>query len=157
MKWLADVPALALRHAQLTRPDALAAIGAGNRRSVATGLLAAEATFGGFLTPASRAWAERVAGTRRLVHRSLGSLTADERSLTRVMPRDVAGEIAGRLALRPDARYRQEEVRQLLLRAARAQGVEDPGVIEMALGPLRWSRRVIRRLNRGEPRTPTGT
>jgi hypothetical protein len=145
MKWLADVPALAVRHPEVARPDALAAAGAGHRRSLATGLLAAEATFGRFLTPESREWAARGGGTRLLVQRSLRALTADEDLPKRVTPRAMPETVVGRLALRRDARYRIEEMRLLLLSAGRAQGVEDPGPLEMAAGPLRWARRVARR------------
>jgi hypothetical protein len=148
MKWLADVPALALRHPELALPDALDAAGAGHRRSLATGLLAAEATFGRFLPAESRAWATRVGGTRLLVQRSLRALRADEDRPKRVTLAAMPGEVMGRLALRRDARYRFEEVRLLLLSAGRAQGVDDPGLLEMAAGPVRWTRRTARRVAR---------
>lgn len=148
MKWLADVPALVVRHPELARPDALAAAGAGHRRSLATGLLTAEATFGRFLTPESREWAARVAGTRLLLKRSLRALTADEHLPKRITPGTMPATVMGRLALRRDARYRIEELRLLLLSAGRAQGVENPGVLEMAAGPVRWTRRTARRMVR---------
>jgi putative nucleotidyltransferase-like protein len=146
MKWLADVPALALRQPELAEHAALWSVDDGYRRSVATGLLVAEAVFGPFLTPESRAWASTVQGTRILVSRSLSSLTSDDYLPSRIPPAAVAGLVAGRLALRPDARYRLEELRLLLLSAGRAQAVEDPGLADLAAGPLHWTRRATRRL-----------
>jgi putative nucleotidyltransferase-like protein len=148
MKWLADVPAFALRHPRFAQPDALEAAGTGYRRSIATGLLVAEATFGRFLTPEARTWAACAGGTRTLVRQSLGALRADHDRPTRVMPRAMLGEVIGRLALRRDARYRLDELRVLLLSAGRVHGVEDPGLVEIARGPLSWTRRSARRLAR---------
>lgn len=148
MKWLADVPALAVRQPELATPDALDAAGAEHNRLIANGLLAAEATFGRFLAPESRAWAAGVTGTRLLVRRSLCALRAGEHLPRRVTLGAMPGEVMGRLALRRDARYRLEEARLLLLSAGRAQGVEDPGLLEMAAGPLRWTRRTARRVAR---------
>ena len=91
-------------------------MGAGPRRSVATGLHVAEATFGPFLDPAARAWVHGVRGTQILRRRSLGALRAPLDRPKTVTPRDVAGEIAPRLAVRADAAFRLEELR---LHAAR--------------------------------------
>jgi len=55
----------------------------------------------------------------------------------------------GRLAVRPDARYRREEVRQLLLEAGRSHEVADPGFTELAAAPLRWTRRAFSSRARG--------
>jgi hypothetical protein len=149
MKWLADVPAFALRHPELARPAALAASARGNERSIATGLLTAEGVFGPFLTREARSWAAGVRGTRLLVRRSLAALADDEGPARHVTARAMAGEVMGRLALRRDARYAVEEARLLLLSAGRAQEVEDPGLAELALGPLRWVRRTARRVAPG--------
>jgi hypothetical protein len=146
MKWLADVPALAVRHPHRVEIDALEAVPPGYRRSVATGLLVAEAAFGGFLTPESRAWASRVRGTGILVRRSLAALRADTDPPRRVAPSAMPAVVRERLALRPDAAYRLEELRLLLLSAGRAQGIEEPGVLDLAAGPLRWARRTAKRL-----------
>jgi Uncharacterised nucleotidyltransferase len=148
MKWLADVAALAIRHPQLAQPAPLAATDAGYHRMVAAGLLAAEATFGPFLTPGSRSWAAGVRGTRLLVGRSLAALRAAGDRPARIAPRELPVEIAWRLALRPDAAYRGEVARQLLLEAGRNHEAQDPGAIELAAGPLRWTRRAARRLRR---------
>ena len=148
LKWLADVPALGLRHPELAERPALAALATGHRRSVATGLIVAEAVFGPFLLADSRAWAASVRGTRVLVGRSLAAVTAPRDRPRRVTPRDLAGEVAARLALRADARYRLEELRQLLLSAGRAHAREDPGLGELAAGPVRWAARNARRFAR---------
>ena len=148
MKWLADVPALALRHPRLVEPAALEAAGGGYRRSLATGLLVAEATFGRFLSAETRAWAAGVGGTGVLVRRSLNAVAGEQDLPRRVTPREVPGVVRGRLALRRDLGYRLSELRLLLLSAGRAQGVEDPGLLELAAGPLRWSRRTARRRGR---------
>ena len=144
MKWLADVPAMAIRHRQLARLDALEGVDAGYRRSVATGLLVAETVFGRFLEPESRAWAADVPGTATLVRRSLAAVRAP--SVPQVVsPRALPGVVRARLAMRPDRRYRLDEVRLLLLSASRAQGLERPALLAYALGPLRWIRRTARR------------
>ncbi|HKP91624.1 MAG TPA: nucleotidyltransferase family protein, partial [Thermoleophilaceae bacterium] len=100
LKWLSDVPALCLRHPELARRAALARLDPGHQRAVATGLIVAEAVFGPFLSADSRAWAASVRGTRVLVGRSLAAVTAPHDRSKRVTPRALAGEIAGRLALR---------------------------------------------------------
>ena len=148
MKWLADVPALALRRTELLRSGALQAVDAGHRRLLATGLLVAEGTLGGFLTREVRAWASNVAGTRMLVRRSLAAVQADHDPHERVGPLAMPGLVLERLALRADARYRLNELRLLLLTAGRAQAIEDPGLAELVAGPVRWSRRAVRRLAR---------
>jgi Uncharacterised nucleotidyltransferase len=148
MKWLADVPAFALRRPEVAHREALERVPAGYRRSVATGLLVAEATFGRFLTAEGRAWASSVRGTRVLVTRSLSALRADHDRPKRVSPRALPAEVLGRLALRPDAGYRLAELRLLLLSAGRAHGVEDPGLRDVLAGPLRWTRRSARRFTR---------
>ncbi len=147
IKWLADVPALVLRHPELVRPDTLESIDTGYRRSVATGLLVAEAVFGGFLTPHSRAWAEDVRGTAMLRRQSLAAVR-DRRVMRHVSPRALPGVVMGRLALRSDLGYRLDELRVLLLSAGRAQAIEDPGLATLAAGPLRWMRRAIGRAAR---------
>ena len=146
MKWLADVPALALRRPELVRTGALQALEPGHRRALATGLRVAEATFGDFLARETRAWAADVAGARVLVRRSLAALEADYDPHKQLTPLAMSGLVLDRLALRADARYRLEELRVLLLSAARAQTIEDPGLFELAAGPLRWTRRAARRL-----------
>jgi putative nucleotidyltransferase-like protein len=146
MKWLADVPALALRHPQLIHRATLRRVDDAYRRSLATGLLVAEAVFGCFLPRESRAWASGTRGTRMLVRKSLSALTADHDPPKLIRPRAVPGVVIGRLALRADARYRLEELRLLLLSAGRAQGVPDPGLVDLAAGPFRWTRRTARRL-----------
>jgi hypothetical protein len=152
MKWLADVPALAVRHPQLATAAALNAAGEGYRRSVATGLLVAEATLGRFLPPDGRAWAAGAGGTGLLVRRARSAVQGEHDLPRRVTPRALPGEVLGRLALRTDARYRLDEARLLLLAAGRAQAVENPGLRELAAGPLRWTRRTARRLaGRGGP------
>jgi hypothetical protein len=145
MKWLADVAALAARHPQLVDPGALSAAGAGYRRPLATGLLVAEATFGRLLPAETRAWALGVGGTGLLVARSVSALRGEHDLPRRVTARAMPGEVMGRLALRRDVRYRLDELRLLLLSAGRAQGVEDPGLAELASGPLRWVGRTARR------------
>jgi hypothetical protein len=149
MKWLADVAAFARRQPALAEPAALAAAPAGYRRSLATGLRVAEAAFGPFLTADSRAWASGVRGTRVLVRRSLNTLAAEHDRARVISVRALPGEVAGRLAMRSDTRYRLGELRLLLLSAGRAQSVEDPGMAELVGGPLRWVRRSVRRLVRG--------
>ena len=156
MKWAADVAALAVRHPELVDPAALDRVGAGPRRSVATGLLVAEATFGPFLDPAARAWVQGVRGTQILRRRSLGALRAPQDRPKTVTPLALAGEIAPRLAARGDTAFRLEELRLLLLVAGRAQGVENPGFAELAGGPLRWVRRTARRLARRAAEHPLG-
>ena len=146
LKWLADVPALALRRPELVERDALAATSAGYERPVATALLVAEAVFGRFLAPEARAWAAGVGGTALLVRRSLAAVAAEHDRPRVVSPRALPGELGTRLALRRDARYRLDELRLILLTAGRAHGVEDPGLAELVEGPLRWVRRSARRL-----------
>jgi hypothetical protein len=146
MNWLADVPSLALRHPELVRPDALARADARYNRSLASGLIVAEAIFGRFLPPESRAWASSVDGTGLLVRRSLQAIAADHDRPKRVSPAALPSEVLTRLSLSRDARYRLDELRLLLLLAGRAQGVEDPGLVDLVAGPLSWTRRSARRL-----------
>jgi hypothetical protein len=148
MKWLADVAALAVRRQELVRLDALAAASAGHERSVATGLLVAEATFGPFLPSPTRAWASGVTGARPLVRSSLRALTAELDRPRTTSLRAMPAEVRARLALRQDAAYRREEVRLLLLTAAHAQAVDDPGPGELIAGPLRWARRAASKKRR---------
>lgn len=145
MKWLADVPALALRHPELVSVDRLEATDRAHWRTAATGLIVAEKVFGPFLTPATRAWAADVRGTRLLVRRSLDAVTADLDRPHLVTPRALPAEVAGRLALRADARYRLEELQLLLLGAGRGQAAASPGVAELISGPPRWVLRSARR------------
>jgi len=146
MKWLADVPALALRQPELAQHEFVTTQDAGYRRSVATGLILAEAAFGAFLAPETRAWAASVGGIRMHVRKSLSMLAAEHDRPTEVSARALPGVLASRLALRRDAPYRLEELRLLLILAARAQGVEDPGIVDLAAGPFRWANRTARRL-----------
>lgn len=141
MKWLADVAALAVRRPGLVERDALASASAGHERSVATGLLVAEETFGRFLPAEARGWASAVTGTRPLVRSALQALTAEHDRPATTSFRALPAEVRTRLALRQDAAYRLDEVRLLLLTAAHAQAVEDPGPGELVTGPLRWARR----------------
>ena len=145
MKWLADVPSLALRHPELVWPDALARADPRSSRSLASGLIVAEAVFGRFLPPESRAWASSVDGTGFLVRRSLQAIRADHDRPIRVTPAALPGEVLTRLSVSRDTRYRLDELRLLLLLAGRAQGVEDPGLIDLVAGPLSWTRRSARR------------
>jgi hypothetical protein len=145
LKWLADVPALALRHPGAADPGRLLAAAPGNERALATGLKLAEKAFGPFLAPETRRWAASVRGAGVLVRRSLAALAAPEDRAKVLTPRTVAGEAASRLALRRDLAYRRDEVRLLLLEAGRAHAVEDPGPAELLGGPLRWARRAGRR------------
>ena len=154
MKWLADVPALMLRHPELTRRESLAAASQGNERAVATGLLVAEATFGRFLPTEARAWAHAARGTRVLVRHSLAALAAPHDRPKMVTPRTLSGEVATRLALRGDVAYRRDELRLLLLTAGRGRHVEDPGAAELAAAPLRWARRATRRRRSTTPPGP---
>jgi len=149
MKWLADVPAFALRHPDLAERGALESVAPEYRRATATGLLVAEAAFGRFLAPASRDWAAGLSGTGVLVRRSTRALAAGHHRPKRVSPRALPGEVVGRLAMRTDARYRLAELRLLLLSAGRAHAVEDPGVADLVGGPFRWVRRSARRRLRG--------
>jgi hypothetical protein len=50
--------------------------------------------------------------------------------------------------MRRDARYRLEELRLLALKAGRAQGIEDPGLLDLLAGPWRWARRMRREAGR---------
>ncbi|HEX2088038.1 MAG TPA: nucleotidyltransferase family protein [Solirubrobacteraceae bacterium] len=143
MKWLADVPALVVRHPALARPEALAAFD--NDRAIAAGLLVAEAAFGPFLPDDARTWARGVRGTRVLVRASLAALSAPDDRPKVVGPRELPTEVARRLAIRGDAAHRREELRLLLLTAGRAHAVPDPGAAELATAPLRWARRLVRR------------
>ncbi|HEX8083970.1 MAG TPA: nucleotidyltransferase family protein [Solirubrobacteraceae bacterium] len=145
MKWLADVPMLVTRRPDLADPRMLSRAGAGNDRSLATGLIVAERVFGPFLPPATRGWARGVGGTTLLVRRSLGALAAPEDRAKTVGPRGLPAEAAGRLALRPEPAYKREELRLLLLGAGRAHAIEDPSTAELVTGPLRWLRRTARR------------
>jgi hypothetical protein len=146
MKWLADVAALTVRRPALARRASLETVADGYRRPVAAGLLIAEAVLGPFLMPESRNWATSVGGTRVLVRSALKALAAEHDRAKRVSPRALPGEIASRLSMRGDPRYRLDELRLLLLSAGRAHGVENPGIADLAQGPLRWARRSARRL-----------
>jgi hypothetical protein len=146
LKWLADVPAMALRHPELVRRDVLRCADAASIRSIASGIVVAEAVLGRFLSPESREWASSVNGTALLVRRSVRAVRADDDPPKRVLPMALRTEVATRLSLSRDARYRLDESKLLLLSAGRAQGVEAPGLGELAAGPLRWIRRSARRL-----------
>jgi hypothetical protein len=152
LKWVADVAALATTHPAAARPHALRAASPGNERSLATGLRVAEAAFGPFLPPETRAWAQAVPGTGLIVRRALGALKAPDDRPKVVTPRTLVAEAATRLMLRTDAPYRRDELRLLLLAAGRAHHVEDPGPRELASGPARWARRAVRR--RSQPARP---
>jgi len=147
LKWLADVAALASRSpAVFLSNDALNTTErVGLERCVASGLLTAESVLGGFLPTGARRWAHTVRGTRALTrraHRALRGEVADVRTIS-------IGELPrfarGRMALRRDWRFRAAEARCLLVAAARADAVPNPGVIELAAGPRRWLGRVITR------------
>ena len=146
MKWLADVPALAVRRPELVSVDGLRSTEPGYRRSIAVGLRVAEAAFGRFLDSDARAWASSVGGTRMLLAKSLRYLTSEQDRPTVISPRALPGVVRARLALRRDARYRLDELRQLLILAGRSQDIEDPSVLDLAAGPLRWSQRAARRV-----------
>jgi hypothetical protein len=144
MKWLADVPVLALRRPDLARRHALQQCG--YNRAVAASLIVAETTFGQFLPADSRAWAHCVRGTSRLVRRSMETLGADHDPPKRVSPRELPRYVSGRMALSGDPRYRLEEARLMLLSAGRAQSVERPGMAALVTGPLSWAGRSLRRI-----------
>jgi Uncharacterised nucleotidyltransferase len=145
MKWLADVPVLGLRHPELASRAFLTGLDAAYRRAVATGLILAEAAFGEFLTPDARAWAARVGGIRMHLRKCLKTFAAEHDRPTEVSARALPGLLTSRLALRRDAAYRLEELRSLLIYAARAQAVEDPSAADLARGPFRWTVRAVRR------------
>jgi hypothetical protein len=139
LKWLADVAGMAHRHPDLLAPEALhATTEAGLDRSVAAGLLTAERTFGPFLPDHARTWAARAPGTGPLVRGSLAALARPVVDSGSVSPRALPRYAAQRLALRGDFRYRAEEVRRMLLEAAREWNEPDPGVRVLARGPRRW-------------------
>jgi Uncharacterised nucleotidyltransferase len=145
LKWLADIPAMTLRHPELIRSEALTRAGAGSRRALAAGLIVAEAVLGRFLSSESRAWASNVRGTALLVRRSLRAISAADDPPKWISPRALPSEVATRLSLSGDIRYRLEESKLLLLSAGRAEAVETPGLGELVEGPLRWIRRSARR------------
>ncbi|MEN3357650.1 MAG: hypothetical protein V7637_1632 [Mycobacteriales bacterium] len=134
LKWLADVPAVA-RTAAGAAPDRRA------DRSVATGLLVAEAVFGPFLPADRRAWAARVPGTAVLRRRSLAALAGGADPDESVGPRQLGSHLQAKLALRPGIAYRRAEARNWLIRAGRAQLVPDPPAAALLAGPVRWAAR----------------
>lgn len=145
LKWLADVPALALRHPQLVSPAALRAIEHdGLERCVAGGLRLAELVLGRFLPDHARAWAGAVAGTRPLVDLSLLALKRDERIEVVPAP-EIVRHVAAQLTMRRGARYRCAEALRLLWQAGRAHTEPDPGLTALVRGPGRWARRLARR------------
>ena len=149
MKWLADVPAVVLHRPEIVQPRRLEeAAAAGHDRSVATGLIVAEAAFGRFLPPESRAWARNVRGTSALVKKSWAALVAAHDPASQISPRALPGDVRARLNLRRDAAYRRGELRLMLLAAARAQAVENPGPMYLLRGPTSWARRSARRIAR---------
>jgi hypothetical protein len=146
LKWLADVPAFAAANPEVLSPGALEATSrAGLERCVACGLLVAERLLGPFLPPAAADWAAGVSATTRPVRRSLQAIAHERPTGAVLVPAQLAGHVAARMALRTDWRYRAAEARGLLLDAGR-RGLEPaPGVTVLVSGPLRWLARSARR------------
>ncbi|HVQ91228.1 MAG TPA: lasso peptide biosynthesis B2 protein [Mycobacteriales bacterium] len=113
----------------------------GAERSVATALLVAEAVFGPFLPVEQRRWADGVPGTAVLRRRALAALGASADPDESIGPRQLAGHLHARLALRPDSGFRREEARNWLILAGRAQLVPDPPARVLLAGPARWTAR----------------
>jgi Uncharacterised nucleotidyltransferase len=147
MKWLADIPRLAIQTPALTDPAALRrAEAAGYGRPLAAALIVAEAVLGEFLRPESRAWARGVRGTRVLVRGCSEALAAPAgRKQAPMRPARLAREVRWRLELRRDPRYRLAELRRLSRRAASARAIDNPALREVAIGPLRLPRKSARR------------
>lgn len=126
LKWVADVLAVAwtypdevLSEASLKRTEA-----AGLRRCVATGLMIAETTFGAFLPTHARAWAERTPGAHRHVEAGLAALSGPEPPPLDHTLTELPAYIWRRMTLRRDPGFKAEEVRCILVAAARSQESE---------------------------------
>ena len=146
LKWLADIPALALRHPDLVAPESLREIEEdGLARCVACAALVAEGTLGRFLPDDARRWAMAVPGTAVLIGAARAAMRGEVGHAGGIPLRELRTLVRAQVAARTDTRYRREELRILLLRAGRAATVPDPGFRTASLGPARWAVRIARR------------